>query len=138
MEVWFQERRKEGGGQALGQVCDRGCQEATTSWSLGTRAGEELTPSQRRSGLMAALGTVQVHSAAAWRTQTSLKWCRAQQGDLCDRSHGGMQQSQRKTHGPAHQERRKGRFSGLEQGQRFSRRVTPAQAHRSGQSRSKL
>lgn len=81
MEVWFQERRKWGwGGPALGQVCDRGCQEAATSWRPWNRAGEKLTPSQSRNDLMAALGTVQVHFAAAWRAQT-LKGSKAQQGD---------------------------------------------------------
>lgn len=44
---------------------------------LGTRAGENLPPSQRRNAPMAALGTVQVNFPAAWRTQTSLKWCKA-------------------------------------------------------------
>lgn len=74
--------KKEGGGgyQGLGQVCDRGCQEAATSWRSWNCAGENLTPSQRRNVPMAALGTVQVHFPAPWRTQTSLKRCKAQQG----------------------------------------------------------
>lgn len=60
---------------------------------LGTRAGENLTPSQRRNALMAAVGTVQVNFPAAWRTQTSLKWCKAQragkqQGHLWPFPHG--------------------------------------------------
>lgn len=48
---------------------------------LGSRAGENLPPSQRRNALMAALGTVQVHFPAAGRTQISLKRCKTQQGD---------------------------------------------------------
>lgn len=86
MQVWFQERRKErGGGQGF---WDRSVTEAAKkkprAGGLGTRAGENLTPSQRRNALMAALGTVQVNFPAAWRTQTSLKWCKARRAPRGD------------------------------------------------------
>lgn len=81
MQVWFQERRKErGGGQGFWDRSGTGAaKKKPRAGGLGTRAGENLTPSQRRNALMAALGTVQVNFPAAWRTQTSLKWCKAQQ-----------------------------------------------------------
>lgn len=70
MEVWFQERRKERLGVKLWVRSVTGAaKKQPRAGGLGTHAGENFTPSQRRNGLMAALGTVQVNFAAASRTK---------------------------------------------------------------------
>lgn len=111
---------------------------------LGTRAGENLTPSQRRNALMAALGTMQVNFPAAWRAQNVLEMVQnpaspdAARWSRVTLSKEGCSNPKGRLNVTAHQQRRNGRFFGLDQGERFSRRVTLAQAHRSRQSRSKL
>lgn len=85
MEVWFQERRKERLGVKLWVRSVTGAaKKQPRAGGLGTRAGENLTPSQRRNGLMAALGTVQINFVAAWRTKCPWNGAKPSRVILCD------------------------------------------------------
>lgn len=133
------EEEEKGEGQGLGQVYDRGCQEAATSWRCWNSCRrephtfpEEECPDGCFGNCAAQFSSCMENKKCPWNGAKPSRVI------LCDHSQGGMQQSQRKTHGPAHQERRDGRIFGLDQEERLSRKVTLAQAHRSGQSKSKL
>lgn len=125
-------------GQGLGQVYDRGCHEAATSWRRWNSCRREphTFPEEECPG--GCFGNWASQFSSCMENTNVLELVQSPAGPSCDHSHRGMQQSQRKTRGPAHQDRRNGRIFGLEQEERLSRRVTLAQAHRSGQSRSKL